>query len=249
MMCLRLMGAALLLASLAPTPPAAAELAGAAQGTRSLAEVRDRLRIQIRAESDPRAEGAVWRQDLLGTRTVLMLAGETPDGDRDVTVQEAAIWGRAPDELMAIGLANLERRQPPEFRTSPPIEPGLRIHIFYREDAYAAAHVLWAARDKRCLGTRGAIVSIPNRHSVLCYPIESSLAPRGYLAMVNLTLDILVVGENPVAPHVFWFHDGVFEAQPVRIADGRILYERTEAFKALLRDPPRDILGPHERRW
>lgn len=237
-----------LLASLAG-PAAADDLGGAAPGASApaFAAVRERLLVQIRAEDAPRAPDAVARQDLLGTRTVLVLDGEGGAPVRDVTVAEAAAWGRTPDELIRTGLANLARQHPPRVRATPPLRRGVRLNLFYGEHPFAAAYVLWVAEDGRCMGSEGALVSIPNQHAVLCHPVESSRAAHAYVALVSMAADIVRGGDNPIVPHVFWYHDGAFEAQPVRIAGEMLRFERTEAFEALLERLPRDIHDPEGR--
>jgi hypothetical protein len=236
---------------LAPAGPAASDDQGG-QGfgvpSQAFSAVRERLLVQIRAEDAPRAPGAVARQDLLGTRTVLVLPGEGAAPDRDVTVEEAAAWGRTPEELFRTGLANLERRHPPQVRATPELARGVRLNLFYGEHPFAAAYVLWVADDKRCRGSEGALVSIPNQHAVLCHPVESSRALHAYLALVTMGADIVRGGENPIVPHVFWHHDGVFEAQPVRIVGEMMRPERTEAFEAVLERLPRDIHDREGRR-
>jgi hypothetical protein len=221
----------------------------AAPASSSFALVRDQLRVQIRRESEPRAPGAISRPDLLDTRTVLMRLPALGAEPVDVTVVEAAPWGLTPDELIAIGLDNLERREPPKFRQTPKLERGVQVSLLYGEHPFAAAYALSVARYPTCVGNKGALVAVPTRHATLCYPIESSRAFHAYLALVSMTTQLQVDGENPIVPHVYWFHDGVFEAQPVRIEGTRVEPQPSERFRELLRSLPRDIHDPYPRRW
>lgn len=207
------------------------------------------LRVQLRAEGDPRAPGAVARQDLLGTRTVLVRTPEPGAAPIDVTVEQAASWGQAPDALFATGLANLERKQPPLFRQTPPLKNGVRVHLLYGEHPFAAAYALSVKHYPTCMGNKGALVAVPNRHATLCHPIESSRAFHAYLALVSIASDIQYEGDDPIVPHVYWFHDDVFEAQPVVIENDRhIVPTQTEAFRKLIDSLPRDLDDRRGRR-
>lgn len=214
----------------------------------SFEAVRDQLRVQIRRLGDPLAPGAVWRQDLLDTRTVLVRRDGEAGRVVDVTAVEAAAWQRTPEELFRLGLENLERREPPRLRQTPELQRGVQVSLLYGEHGFAAAYALSVEHYPTCMGNRGALVAIPSRHATLCYPIESSRAFHGYLALVSMAAQVQEDGDQPIVPHVYWFHDGVFEAQPVRIEGTRVEPERTDAFRDLLEDLPRDIHDVRPRR-
>jgi len=205
-------------------------------------DARARLLVQLRAADAPYAPNVLSREDLPDTRTILIL---TPEGGevagRDVTVEDATAWQRAPDRLFERAIANLERRFPPKVHQTPELRRGVRVTLFYGDHPYAAGYALSIASRSRCLGKRGALVAVPSQHAMLCYPVESSRAYHGYLALVNLAVDIEEGGDNPIVPHVYWYHGGTWETQRVTIEGKRFRHERSPGFSQLLKDLPRDI--------
>lgn len=215
----------------------------AAPAPTSFDRAREQLRVQIRGLDDPIAPGAVWRSDLLDTRTVLVRVPEPGHPPVDVTVEEAAPWARTPEELFRVGLENLEQREPPRYRQTPELDEGVRVGLLYGEHPFAASYALAVEHYPRCMGNHGSLVATPTRYATLCFPIESDAAGRGHLALAIMASRLQVEGHEPVVPHVYWFREGDFEAQRVRIDEGRVDATRTEAFKRLLKELPPERVG------
>ncbi len=220
---------------------------GPGRSAAAFESVRERLRVQVRGLEDPVAPGAVWRQDFFETRTVLVrLVDGAPV---DVTVGEAQAWGRSPEELFALGLANLEHAQPPLLRQTPKLVGGVQVTLLYGDHPFGAAYVFAAARHPTCAGSQGTMLAIPNRNATLCYPVESSRAIPGFHALVTLSVQILLDGGDPIVPHVYWVREGTREAQLVRIDEkGRIDVERTAAFREMQKALPDDLRDVTRRR-
>ena len=213
-------------------------------------DAQPRLLVQLRAVGAPHAPDALFREDIPETRTILVLTPK--DGEamaRDVTADQAAGWGQEPDRLFERAIANLERRFPPQVHQTPELRRGVRVTLLYGDHPYAAGYALSIAKRARCLGRAGALVAIPSQHAMLCYPIQSSRAYHGYLALVTLAVDIEERGDDPIVPHVYWYHAGAWETQPVTVEGKRFDHERSPGFSKLLKDLPRDIHDPRPRRW
>jgi len=213
-------------------------------------EARERLVVQIRPAKASGAPGAIFRQDLPHTRTALVLAPDDPhEPAQDVTLADALAWNRTGEALFEIALENLATRWPASVRETPELRRGVKVSLFYGEHPYAAGYAIDVARRERCMGRRGALVAVPSQYALLCYPIDSSRAFHGYLALVNLSVEVVATGDAPIVPHVYWFRDGVWDVQRVTIEGDRFTHERTTAFEEMLKGLPRDIQDPRARRW
>jgi hypothetical protein len=213
-------------------------------------EARDRLVVQLRPAKQSGAPGAIFRQDIPHTRTALVLAPDGPGGEPvDVTLADALAWNETAEALFAHAIENLERRYPPQVRETPPLRRNVKVKLFFGQHRYGASYALTIEENDDCMGPKGSLVVIANQHAMLCYPIESSRAFHGYLALVNMAAEITVTGDNPLVPHVFWYHDGTWDTQRVTVEGERFDHERSAAFVDLLKALPRDIHDPRARRY
>lgn len=213
-------------------------------------EARERLVVQLRPASESGEPNAIFRQDVPHTRTALVLAPEVPDGPtQDVTLADALAWNRTGEDLFEIALQNLRRKYPPRVRETPKLRRGVVVSLLYDDRPFAAGHALDLERHERCLGKKGSLVAIPTQYALLCYPIESSRAFHGYLALVNLSAEAVATAKKTIVPHVYWYYEGKWDTQLVFLEEDRFYQERTPEFVQLLKELPRDIHDPRARRW
>ena len=64
------------------------------------------------------------------------------------------------------------------------------------------------------IGERGAIVSMPIRHSVLVHPIDDSTVRPAIAGMIPITRQLFKQGPGSVSPHLYWWRDGALEWIP-----------------------------------
>lgn len=212
-------------------------------------EARERLVVQLRPAREKGAPNAIFRQDIPGTRTALVLAPDDPDAEpRDVTLADALAWRKTAEDLFAYAVDNLERRYPPEVRETPELPHRVKIELFYGLHPYAAGYALAIERRKSCMGHHGALVVIANQHAMLCYPVSSPRALHGYLALVTLAADITVTGDDPLVPDVFWYHEGTWDPQRVTVEDDGFRHQLSPAFVQALKDLSNDSRSSGPRR-
>jgi hypothetical protein len=213
-------------------------------------EARERLVVQLRPARQSGAPNAIFRQDVPGTRTALVLAPDDPGTDpSDVTLADALSWNKTAEDLFAYAIDNLDRRYPPQVRETPELRHGVKVKLFYGLHRYAAGYALAIERREPCLGRKGALVVVANQHAMLCYPVESARTFDGYLALVNMAADITMDGDDPLVPDVFWYHDGIWDPQRVTVEGDRFDHERSPAFVKLLKELRQGTRGPRARRF
>jgi len=213
-------------------------------------EARDHLVVQLRPAREAGAPDAIFRQDIPHTRTALVLASGVSEAEpRDVTLADALAWGQTGEALFEHALENLLRRHPPQVHETPPLLHDVKVRLYFGQHRYGAGYALSIEDHDDCMGRHGALVVIANQHAMLCHPVESSRAVHAYLALVNLSVDITVTGDNPLVPHVFWYHDGLWDTQRVKIEGARFEHERSAAFVELLKGFSREDRNPRARRY
>lgn len=189
------------------------------KGTRTFEEAQPLLAVRLwpaeYMEQVPR-EQVTLRQDLAGTLTVLVY--DLPDTIRQVRPEEAASWGKSLEELFALGLDNLRRKQRPQIRRAE-LPGGVRVTVFSGESFFVSSEVLRLDQFPGCVGRHGALVGVPTRHAMLAYPIDGPEVVKAMMLMAPVVLGICGQGPGSISPRVYWYHEGQFTDLPYIVKD------------------------------
>jgi hypothetical protein len=184
-----------------------------------IAEPSSMFDLRIRLVPDTPTDAAVLRQ--LGGRPfadgiVQVLAVDVDDAVRCVPTSEVAAHGWDVDEAWASALAQTELLEVPDEIHVIDIGGAEMIHVFGERPFIAG--MIGAIDDVIAeyahIGERGAIVSMPIRHSVLVHPIDDSTVRPAIAGMIPITRQLFKQGPGSVSPHLYWWRDGALEWIP-----------------------------------
>lgn len=178
------------------------------------------------------------RCDLPGLSTALV--ADRPSTIVTVERETAAAWGRGEDELFALALANLASRQPVEVEAVD-LDPqaGTRVHVMSGEHMFVASHALRIDAFPELIGAHGTLLAIPNRHTLIAYPVESAAMTGALQALSWLAYRTCAEGPGSIAPHLYWrTREGRFEVMTVAVEDQSVVLKPTDAFVELLNALP-----------
>jgi hypothetical protein len=156
----------------------------------------------------------VWRTDLEGTITVLVL--DLPTSLRSVTRAQADGWGLKDAELFARALKNTKQNVP-AGEVEDVLPGGGKLIAIVGDNLLASAHVLMLADHPKALGKAGALVGVPTRHIVLCHPINDQSASSAMEALVPMILNLHREGPGSTSDRLYWYHEGRFTPIPARV--------------------------------
>ncbi len=177
-------------------------------------------------------EHVLYREDLPGTVTVLVY--DLPETIQQVRPEETTGWGKATDELFALGLDNVRRKPRPQIRRAE-LPGGVRLTVFSGNSFFVATEALRLAQFPGCTGRHGALVGVPTRHALLAYPIDGAQVVKAMLLLVPVILGIYGQGPGAVSPRLYWYHEGRFEDLPYILKDRQPQFAPPAEFIALIR--------------
>jgi hypothetical protein len=173
------------------------------------------------------AEKIVYRTDIAGTITILVY--DFPKFVQNVRPEEARNWGKSDDELFDKALSNVLANFKPEI-TKEKLGDGIQIGIFSGDNFYIASHILLLDHYPDCIGKNGALVAIPHRHVMLCYPISTVEVVRAVNQLIPLILYLETQGPGSITPNLYWFHDGNYENLPYKVEDKAMQFFPPDSF-------------------
>ena len=111
------------------------------------------------------------------------------------------------DEAFARGLDHVRKKYRPTIEKVE-IAGGQKVTLVSGEDFFVPTHLLdedWVASHA---GSRGALVALPHRHSVMIYPIEDIHAMKVLPLLVQVSARFHGEGPGSIAPWVYlWRKD------------------------------------------
>jgi hypothetical protein len=167
-------------------------------------EVRDLLRVRLY----PPGLSATVGRDSLVLREVApcldeVLVVDLPSVVVTVKPEIVAGWGREPDELLALARDNIREEDVGHERVE--LDGGVVIDLFEGESHFVASRVLVLDLDQELEAPLGALVGIPNRHTMAMHVIrdlgiqaEATRVMLGWLDQAHRE------GPGSVSPHLFW---------------------------------------------
>jgi hypothetical protein len=178
----------------------------------------------------------VVRVDL--EQTVTALVYDLPSVVQNVSPEDMARWKQPRDRLLEPALANTLRKYPVEV-TSERLADGVTLTLLWSDGLFGAVHALALENYRACHGREGALMSVPNRQAVICYPINDLETVPAVQSLMLVTLGMYQKGPGSISPHLYWWRQGRYTRLPVSLEDRKIRFEPPKSFLDMLeRLPP-----------
>lgn len=164
---------------------------------------------------DGRADWLVHRMDLPGTATILV--ADLPSSVLTLKRDVVDGWGRSAEELFSLALDQLADQCPVDLEWTELVAGSLAVAVLSAEHLYAATHALRLGEWPELVGPHGTLLAVPNRHTLIAYPIEDQRVLGAVQRLVPLVQRMFEQGPGSIAEHLFWRRtDGRFERQECR---------------------------------
>lgn len=141
------------------------------------------------------------------------------------------------DELFALALAQTRAEAPPDpDRYDLPNPDGTRVPVWLVNDEsfFTATHALWAEELVGPPSPHGALVTVPNRHTLLVHPILDLRVMSATNHMLELTRRMYAEGPGSISDGLFWLRDGTLTRLPHRVEHARLVFATPDEFLDVL---------------
>jgi hypothetical protein len=196
-----------------------------------------KVRVYRRSDLPPESlEVMVMRP--LTTELVAALVLDLPTTVRTLNQDALARWPEPMDSLFQIGLEHLAA----EATTYQPqyldLDGETTIEGFIADSFFVASQVV---RVGDLLGgaPNGALVSLPNRHSLYWHRLaDAGAAVRAVQGMLSLGHQLYQQGPGSLTPELHWWHGGALTPLPSSVTRGKMDFFPPDAFMEVLNALP-----------
>jgi hypothetical protein len=171
------------------------------------------------------------RQDLEGISSVLVF--DLPSTIQPVMTEEASRWGRDLPELFQDALQNVRGSVTPDTSVQK-LGENTQVILLSGESHFIATYALLLEDIPDCVGTHGALVAIPHRHALICYPIEDMQVIHAVTSLIPAVYGMHHEGPGQISPNLYWYDRGEFIHLPYKITNRKLQFIPPERFVALL---------------
>ena len=161
-----------------------------------------------------------------------MLVFDLPDSVINVQPKQADKWGKSKSALFELGLQNIKNKYPLDI--SQQQFDDFALWYVHGNHFFTPNIVFDLANRKELIGSKGALIGIPHRHSVLIFPIENINVAKAINRLIPAIYGMNQEGPGSVSNNLFWYKDGEFENLPYKIEADKIQFYPTDNFAELL---------------
>ena len=142
-------------------------------------------------------------------------------------------WGKSFEELFEIGKQNIKTNYPIKVN---PEKFGSFSFIFATSDHFFTPNIVFDLDEKPGLvGSKGSIIGLPHRHSILIYPIENLEVADAMNGLAQATYGMNQEGPGSLTNKLFWYYNNTFTKIPYEFnKEGGLSFKPPATFINLL---------------
>lgn len=179
----------------------------------------------------PVGEAAVFRRDLPGTVTVLVV--DLPSSVANIPRDEVGRWRLSDEELFAAAREST-RVLAESHKEEVELSDTVTVTLIGGDSYFAASNVLLLDQHHECIGPHGALVGVPHRHAAIVYPVTGIEVVHAVNGLIPVIHGMHQEGPGSISPSLYWYRDGEFLELPYEIGEDGIRFIPPEAFVLLL---------------
>jgi hypothetical protein len=159
----------------------------------------------------------------LGEDLVAVLVYDLPDAVATVPTDAPKQWPIPLDRIFEIALENVLAQDEVETETLE-LDDGTRFHVMVGDSFFVTSRLLVLEQHLDPITPMGALVAVPNRHTMLYAPIVDLTVVDTLQAMAILAQRRHAEGPGSLSPTLYWWRDGHLLALPVEVDDDGVRF-------------------------
>lgn len=193
--------------------------------------VRRHLKVRLYPTDMQGLEFVVRREPAPGLVEVLVY--DLPNTIATVHPDSVKKWGRERDELFALGMQNVRADGRLAAQVTA-LDGGARVVSLVGDSFFSASHALFLEDYIDPATAHGAIVGVPNRHTVLYHAIEDLSVVSAIQSVLVATFGMFHEGPGSVSPNLYWWRGRALTHLPSRVRANSIEFSPPDDFVATL---------------
>lgn len=165
----------------------------------------------------------------VGEQLVSALVYDLPEAVATVPSETPSRWPIDVDAAFDLGLANVLEQDEVECERVR-LEHGGEFWAMVGDSFFVTSRLLVLEQYLEPRTAFGALVSVPNRHTLLFAPIVDMTVLPTLNALLVITQRRFMEGPGSLSPLVYWWRDGDLLALPADIDDGQVRFYPPEDF-------------------
>lgn len=159
---------------------------------------------------------------------VTMLVFDLPESVMNIKPEQAKVWDKTIDELFEIGKKNIKENYAVNLSEE---KVGENKFWFAEADHFYATNFAMHIEDyPQIIGKKGTLLSIPNRHIVVIYPIQNLEVVSALNNMLYVTSRMYEDGPGSITDKLYWYNDGVLIDIPHRVENEKLVISPPDIF-------------------
>ncbi len=180
-----------------------------------------KVRLYARESLGDLTESTIHRA--LGEDLVAVLVYDLPDAVATVPTDAPKQWPVPLDKIFEIALANVLEQDEVDNETLE-LDDGTRFHVMVGDSFFVTSRLLVLEQHLDPITPMGALVAVPNRHTMLYAPIVDLTVVDTLQAMAILAQRRHAEGPGSLSPTLYWWRDGLLLALPVEVDDDGVRF-------------------------
>lgn len=161
-----------------------------------------------------------------------MVVFDFPHSVVNVKPDQTAAWNKTNDELFEIGLENIRSKYP---RIIAKVALGEFNIWFVQGDHFFVPNIVFDLKHKSALiGSKGALIGLPNRHTAIIYPIENLEVIKAINGLIPTINGMFQEGPGSLSDNLFWYKDNTFTQLPYKLTGKKLEFFPPDNFVDLL---------------
>jgi hypothetical protein len=176
-------------------------------------------------------ENFIYRQ--LSEQVMATLVFDLPDSIMNIKPENIIPWNKTQDELFTIGYENARENYPVHIQKQQFGEIVLWIAL---SDHFFGPNIILSldGEHQHLVGTHGALVGLPHRHTVFIYPIEDIAVTDAIRALIPTVHGMNMEGPGSISHELYWYKDGVIVNLPYELTEDKLIFKPPESFVDML---------------
>ena len=198
---------------------------------RDFEAVRGILKVNVYGHKRPGGSAAgifTWE---IADGLVGCLVYDLPNTTRSVSVGDAELWGKPRDELIRLAINNATAE--PVREEDVDVQDGCSLKVL-GGGFFTSSNALNLEKRVPLEHPWGALVCVPNRHTVLYHPITDIKVVAAVNTMLMLAQKMFVDGPGSITPELYWWRSGKLERLPSKIDDKALHFMPSDEFLKML---------------